>query len=153
MPYFIDLERMEVVVRPAGSTAAAGQVVIDSETAAACELTDGMRLTADQVESLRGGSSASYRATVGARHWPTSDRPDLATPPQKPSTAAPVATFRLPASGSDQQTTRVKQNQELKVAARALDSLSWVVGTVLTIIGGVGVIMGLIIALDSDTAA
>jgi hypothetical protein len=77
VPYFIDLNAMAIIVRPPGSNPEDGQVVVDGETAAACELTHGQILTPDQLQALRNGSIGGYISTPAAP-TPTSmdvDRP------------------------------------------------------------------------------
>ena len=62
MPYFIDIERRQVVVMPPGATSTPGQIFIDAEIAAASDLHPGQVLTEAQASALLDGSPIEYRA-------------------------------------------------------------------------------------------
>jgi hypothetical protein len=75
MPYFIDIVNLEVVVRPPGATAGQGQAIVDRDTAAACDLAHGQKLTAEQAQALLDGSPSRFRALL-AGGAPNSPHPN-----------------------------------------------------------------------------
>lgn len=91
MPYFIDIERRQVVVMPPGATPAPGQREVDTNTANATDLRHGQVLTEAQVDALLSASPETFRAaTAQATGTPLAHGSNAATPnrPRRPQTTA-----------------------------------------------------------------
>ena len=67
MPYFIDKERRQVLVRPPGSQPDEGQVVIDTDIAVAVHLAHGQVLTVPQMTAVLAGSPSAFLDASGPR--------------------------------------------------------------------------------------
>jgi ABC-type transporter Mla maintaining outer membrane lipid asymmetry permease subunit MlaE len=65
MPYFVNLEHLQVIVRPPGATVGDGEVELFQRIAEQAGLRTGQLLTAEQLEALRRRSIADYRAAGG----------------------------------------------------------------------------------------
>ena len=91
MPYFIDLERRQVVVMPPGATPVAGQSLVDANTATATDLRHGQVLTEAQVSALLSASPDAFRAATaqatGTRQTPGPSGA-AATGPRRPKSTA-----------------------------------------------------------------
>jgi hypothetical protein len=85
MPYFVDLEHRQVIVRAPGATVNDGEVEVYQPIAVQAGLRTGQLLTAEQLEALQRRSIADYRAAGG--EVPTAPVPAPAPPPSRRSSA------------------------------------------------------------------
>lgn len=65
MPFFVDLDQLQVIVRPPGATARDGEVELSQPIAVQAGLRTGQRLSTEQLDALQRGSIADYRAAGG----------------------------------------------------------------------------------------
>jgi hypothetical protein len=77
MPYFVNLEHRQVIVRAPGATVSDGEVELFQPIAEQAGLRTGQLLTAEQLEALQRRSIADYRAAGG-------DVPEAPSPAPKP---------------------------------------------------------------------
>jgi hypothetical protein len=146
MPYFIDTANSEVVVRPPGATAAPGQAIIDGETAAACGLVHGQRLTPEQAQALLDGSPSRFRALLAGD---TADGTDGTAPASRAE--VPSAALPSPAVGSPAPTsTRSAAAQRANRAAMIVESVSWIV-LILSVVLGVAAALQTRLDIEGQT--
>lgn len=77
MPYFVNLEHRQVIVRAPGATVSDGEVELFQPIAEQAGLRTGQLLTAEQLEALQRRSIADYRAAGG-------DVPETPSPAPRP---------------------------------------------------------------------
>ena len=124
MPYFIDLERRQVVVMPPGTAPAAGQAVVDRYTAEACDLRHGQLLNEAEVTALLDGSPTTFRAAAA----------------QDSTVRAPGPTGRL--GDTTAQSSRSAAAKRANGVAATVEAISW-------FFLGLSVLGGFIIALQT----
>ncbi len=85
MPYFVNLEHLQVIVRAPGAAARDGEVELFQPIAEQAGLRTGQLLTAEQLEALQRRSVADYRAAGG--EVPALTAADPAPPTSRRSSA------------------------------------------------------------------
>ncbi|MCX6520875.1 MAG: hypothetical protein NTZ21_09450 [Actinobacteria bacterium] len=119
MPYFVNLEHLQVIVRAPGATVSDGEVELFQPIAQQAGLRTGQLLTAEQLEALQRRSIADYRAAGG----------DVPTTPTPPVTA--------PATPRSRRSAREHAHQ----VASIVEALAWALMVL-------GIVVGLIVMLQ-----
>jgi hypothetical protein len=149
MPYFVVTtgESLSVVVLPPGkSPPNPDSIEINRETAIACELRNGQRITTEQLAALRTKSISAFRASQGIEQ-PAQRLPDepvsTGFAAQYPPTVgqalpAPVAGRMVPVQAARQSSTSRRANS----VAGVVEGICWLFLVV-------SVVLGIVIAAQS----